>query len=936
MFNLRNITKFTLTVSISLTFAAIAFAQTTAFTYQGRFTDSTLPQPTSGSYEMQYKLFDTATVGTGSQNGITLTLPSVAVVNGIFTVQLDFGGGAFRANSIFVEIGVRPVGSAAAFTVLGPRQQITAAPLAVRSGFSDVAITAGDSLALGGIPANQFVQTSDSRLADDRNPLAGSPNYIQNQTAVSQPADIKISGNATIGGTVSGNAVNTGTQFNLGGNRFLSGGGGNVFAGLNSGIAATTGGDNAFVGTNSGMINTTGFNNSFFGTDAGRTNNGASNSFFGRSAGFANTTGNSNSFFGLDAGRFNTTGDQNAFFGIEAGRRNTGGINNTFSGGFAGFNNLTGGDNTFVGLNSGFNNTIGSNNAFVGRNAGENNTTGSTNSFFGNFAGATNITGSNNSALGNGADIAGTNFSFATAIGAGSWVTASNTIALGRLNGSDTVRIFGLGTSGSLVLCRNALNQVSTCTTAAFGGSFIENSTALQALSNFNVSGNGTVGGTVSGNIVNSATNFRIGGTTVFSTPNATSVVIGQSANHGLTAINSTFVGFKAGQAANSFSQANTFIGSEAGESNTAGGNNSFVGKDAGFFNTTGSFNSFFGSGAGVSNKTASDNSFFGYQAGVSNTLGTRNSFFGSGAGQSGINVDDNSFFGYLAGSSTTGGNNSFFGSSAGVDNDGGTNNTFVGNKAGFINTSGNRNTFIGSQAGDTLMTGNDNTLVGYQADSSNGKENTVIGSSSSVSGNQNTLLGEGSFITGDGSIAIGQFTKVAGDANIAIGNGARVQPFTPGFPGPTNATAIGSGAVANFDNTVVLGRAVDFVKIPGKLNVDGTFFANTAKISSLEITASTKLTAISSSTNNGSIPLCRNGNNLLSECPSNFAGYANGLTKEQITQIETQTEQIKQQQTKIAAQAEQIKLMQMQMEALKAIVCSQNPNAEFCKENKK
>ncbi len=252
-----NFLRFSTLIAVLIICATATLAQTTAFTYQGRFTDSTLPQPTNGSYEMEYKLFDTSIVGTGLQNGTTQSVSSVSVVNGIFTVQLDFGGGAFRANSIFIEIGVRPVGSAAAFTVLGPRQQITAAPLAVRSGFSDVAVTAGDSGALGGVPASQYVQTSDPRLADDRNPLAGSSNYIQNQAAVSQAAYFSITGNATVGGTVSGNVVDAGTQFNIGGSRFLSGGSGNVFAGLNAGTATTYGSDTVRIfglGSSGGIV----------------------------------------------------------------------------------------------------------------------------------------------------------------------------------------------------------------------------------------------------------------------------------------------------------------------------------------------------------------------------------------------------------------------------------------------------------------------------------------------------------------------------------------------------------------------------------------------------------------------------------------------------------------------------------------------------------
>jgi len=78
-------------------------AQTAAFTYQGRFTDSTQTQPTSGSYNMQFVLFSTANAGT--QIGAVLTKPAVQVTNGVFTDSLDFGVGSFNGSDRFLEVG---------------------------------------------------------------------------------------------------------------------------------------------------------------------------------------------------------------------------------------------------------------------------------------------------------------------------------------------------------------------------------------------------------------------------------------------------------------------------------------------------------------------------------------------------------------------------------------------------------------------------------------------------------------------------------------------------------------------------------------------------------------------------------------------------------------------------------------------------------------
>ena len=109
--------------------APSALAQATAFTYQGGLIDGS--SPADGMYDMQFKLFNLASGGT--QQGSTITLGTVQVMNGIFSVSLDFGANVFTGADRFLEISLRPTGSAAARTVLAPRQPVTAAPYALRS-----------------------------------------------------------------------------------------------------------------------------------------------------------------------------------------------------------------------------------------------------------------------------------------------------------------------------------------------------------------------------------------------------------------------------------------------------------------------------------------------------------------------------------------------------------------------------------------------------------------------------------------------------------------------------------------------------------------------------------------------------------------------------------------------------------------------------------
>lgn len=127
-----------------------SYAQTTAFTYQGKLTDSNLPA--NGSYDFQFKLFDALTGGT--QIGSTLSPPNVPVSNGVFTVTLDFGSAAFPGANRFLDISVRLAGGGA-FIVLTPRQPITSTPYAIQS---LNAANASNAQLLSGFNFSHFVQ----------------------------------------------------------------------------------------------------------------------------------------------------------------------------------------------------------------------------------------------------------------------------------------------------------------------------------------------------------------------------------------------------------------------------------------------------------------------------------------------------------------------------------------------------------------------------------------------------------------------------------------------------------------------------------------------------------------------------------------------------------------------------------------------------------
>src|SRR2546427_11302919 len=105
-----------------------AFAQGSSFTYQGRLTDR--GTVANGLYDLQFALFDNASGGT--QIGATQMLNCVLVSAGVFSVTLDFGANSFSGANRFLEISARLSG-AGSFTLLPPRQPVTATPYAIRS-----------------------------------------------------------------------------------------------------------------------------------------------------------------------------------------------------------------------------------------------------------------------------------------------------------------------------------------------------------------------------------------------------------------------------------------------------------------------------------------------------------------------------------------------------------------------------------------------------------------------------------------------------------------------------------------------------------------------------------------------------------------------------------------------------------------------------------
>ena len=185
--------------------------------------------------------------------------------------------------------------------------------------------------------------------------------------------------------------------------------------------------------------------------------------------------------------------------------------------------------------------------------------------------------------------------------GASAFPGANRFLEIGaRLNGTATFTTLAprqpINSTPYAVRSLNAASADSVPASGVSAGSsnYIQNSNSIQSSSNFNISGNGTAGGTLSGNVVNSTTLYNLGGSRILTADDR-----------------SLFVGFFAGQA------------------NTTGTSNSFIGHQAGIFTNSGSNNSFFGDQAGRSNRNGNNNTFVGRFAGLSNDSGSDNTMLG-------------------------------------------------------------------------------------------------------------------------------------------------------------------------------------------------------------------------------------------------------------------------------------------------------------------
>lgn len=156
--------KIQTTVLVMLATATVVAAPLgTEFTYQGVLSDAGVPA--AGVFDFRFLLYD-ADVG-GSQVGGIIYVEDLTVAGGRMTTELDFGG-VYDGTALWLEVGVRDGASTGSYTVLSPRQELTAAPFAQHAATADAATTA-----VSATTADHATTADSAATAEDADTLEG-------------------------------------------------------------------------------------------------------------------------------------------------------------------------------------------------------------------------------------------------------------------------------------------------------------------------------------------------------------------------------------------------------------------------------------------------------------------------------------------------------------------------------------------------------------------------------------------------------------------------------------------------------------------------------------------------------------------------------------------------------------------------------------------
>lgn len=180
-----------------------AFSMGTAFTFQGSLDDG--GAPAIGAYDLRFRLVNPS----AQQFGPALEFDDVAVVGGVFTIELDFGPNVLSGFERLVEVGVRAGTSTDAFTVLSPNTPLHPAPYAQFARLAEAAELA-TSVANDSVFSSDIVDgaVTGTKLADG---AVGNAKIATGAITLAKMADASVDTNELVNSAVTNAKIASGS-----------------------------------------------------------------------------------------------------------------------------------------------------------------------------------------------------------------------------------------------------------------------------------------------------------------------------------------------------------------------------------------------------------------------------------------------------------------------------------------------------------------------------------------------------------------------------------------------------------------------------------------------------------------------------------------------------------------------------------------------------
>ncbi len=669
------------TIVLILSFIITPFLASADFNqqinYQGKLTNSAGVAVADGTYNMKFWLIASSTAATSTAVWAETRIggDKVQVTNGLFSVMLgevtslasvDFN------QTLYLGVEIGGSGSPTWDGEMTPRKILGAVP---------AAFEAENAQTLAGIATTSFLRsdTIDTMEATSSSALLtliqnGAGKILSLFSGATEMFTVLSNGNVGIATTTPSNKLtvagdinisDTSNGYKIGNNLVLyaSSTNSSTLVGIGAGQALLGAGSyNTAIGHQALLVSTSSLNNTAVGAFSLSNNTtGSYNTANGEASLTSNTTGSYNTANGEASMFFNSTGSFNTANGAFS-LYNNNGDHNTANGYRSLYSNTTGSENTALGYYSGrfiangvTTNTAPNNSVFLGFNTKALTASDINQIVIGHEAIGN---GSNSVTLGNTSitkTILQGNIGIATTTPSEKLTVVGNTYLGGGLTLTGALKdsTSATGTLGMILKTTGTSTQwVATSTLGLGNGTFLglTDTPSSFTANRLMFTNSGATALTDSANLVFDGTNFGIGSTTPSSklTVAGSVDVTNTATSSPAITLRDTIGGISLELRAGTSTLLNTFVGVDAGKTNTTGSDNTANGHRALFSNTSGS-----------------DNSVYGFRALYNNTTGSNNTALGSSAGRyiangvTGNDISSNSLYlGYNTKALADGGTN--------------------------------------------------------------------------------------------------------------------------------------------------------------------------------------------------------------------------------------------------------------------------------------